>query len=63
MKKILVLIALSLFIQSLCESIIYDGSRLKELSYSIDQDYDASILISMNTFNQEMISYYSWFAS
>ena len=63
MKKILIHITLSLFLQTLCEFAIYDGSRLKELSYSIDQNYDASIPISMNNFNQEMISYYSWFAS
>ena len=63
MKQILFLIGLALFLEAFCEYKIYDGSRLKDLSYSIDENYDASIPISMETFNQEMISYYSWFAS
>ena len=54
---------ITLFIQSYCEFTIYDGTRLQSLSYTINQDYDASAPVSMKTFNQDMISYYSWFAS
>ena len=63
MNKILIFVILSIFIQINCEFKIYDGSRLKELSYYPDENYNASIPVSMETFDQEMISYYSWFAS
>ena len=63
MNKILLFVILSIFIQINCEFKIYDGSRLKELSYYPDENYNASIPVSMETFDQEMISYYSWFAS
>ena len=59
---IIFIFALILFEVS-CEYKIYDGSRLISLSYSPEQDYDASIPVSMDNFDQEMISYYSWFAS
>ena len=62
MNRLLIIAAL-LFIQAFCEYKIYDGSKLKSLSYTLDQNYDASIPVSMENFNQEMISYYSWFAS
>ena len=63
MNKFLFLIFFSLVFQTFCEYTIYDGSKLKSLSYTPDYDYDASIKVSMQNFNQEMISYYSWFAS
>ena len=56
-------ILFSLFLQIFCEHKIYDGSKLKFLSNEQDENYDASIPVSMDNFNQEMISYYSWFAS
>ena len=52
-----------LFFSIGCEYITYDGSKLKSLSYSPNFDYDATELVSMDNFSQEMISYYSWFAS
>ena len=61
--NIALIFLITLFIQSYCEFTIYDGTRLQSLSYTINQDYDASAPISMKTFNQDMISYYSWFAS
>ena len=54
---------ISLFIQSYSEFTIFDGTRLQSLSYTINENYDASAPVSMQTFNQDMISYYSWFAS
>ena len=63
MTKFCIFLIISLFIQSYCEYRYIDGSLLQYLSYTIHQDYDASIPISIDTFNQEMISYYSWFAS
>jgi hypothetical protein len=61
--NIALIFLITLFIQSYCEFTIYDGTRLQSLSYTINQDYDASAPVSMQTFNQDMISYYSWFAS
>ena len=46
-----------------CEYITYDGSKLKSLSYTPNDDYDATVHVSIENFNQEMISYYSWFAA
>ena len=59
----MIYIILTLFLQTFCVYKIYDGSNLKSLSYTIDQNYDASLPVSMDYFDQEMISYYSWFAS
>ncbi len=56
-------ILLSLFFLNLCEYKVYDGSKLQYLSYYPHEDYDASIKVSIENFDQEMISYYSWFAS
>ena len=61
--NIALIFLITLFIQSYCEFTIYDGTRLQSLSYTINQDYDASAPVSMKTFSQDMISYYSWFAS
>ena len=46
-----------------CSYITYDGSKLISLSYSPNEDYDASEIVSTDNINQEMLSYYSWFAS
>ena len=62
MNKFLIFI-LSLVTQIICDYKIYDGSNLISLSYSPNEDYDAEIPISMEYFDQEMVSYYSWFAS
>lgn len=40
-----------------------DGSQLIPLSHSPNVDYDASEVVSQENVNQEMLSYYSWFAS
>jgi hypothetical protein len=56
-------ILLLLFLHAYCDYITYDGSKLKSLSYSPNEEYDATELVSINNFSQEMISYYSWFGS
>jgi len=61
--NIALIFLISLFIQSYSEFTIFDGTRLQSLSYTINENYDASAPVSMQTFNQDMISYYSWFAS
>ena len=63
MNNFLVFVFFTIVYQTICEYTIYDDSLLKSLSYSPDYDYDASIPVSMENFNQEMISYYSCFAS
>ena len=63
MNKVMIFIFLAVFIQTLCVYKIFDGSKLKELSYSPNEDYNPEELVSMENFSQEMISYYSWFAS
>ena len=40
-----------------------DGSQLIPLSYTPNSDYDATEVVSQENVNQEMLSYYSWFAS
>ena len=40
-----------------------DGSELISLSYSPNTNYDASETVSSENLSQEMLSYYSWFAS
>ena len=57
------LLLIFLFSFSLCEYTTYDGSQLIPLSHSPNEDYDASEIVSTNTISQEMLSYYSWFAS
>ena len=47
----------------LCDHTQYDGSKFVPLSYSPNEDYDAHEIVSTNSISQEMISYYSWFAS
>ena len=56
-------ILLLLFSQIVCVYYNFDGSRLISLSYTPNENYDASEIVSMENFSQEMISYYSWFAS
>ena len=62
MSKNLIIILL-LFFHINCEFITYDGSKLISLSYSPNEDYDATEKVSIENFSQEMISYYSWFVS
>ena len=62
MSKNLIIILL-FFFHINCEYITYDGSKLISLSYSPNEDYDASEKVSIENFSQEMISYYSWFIS
>ena len=57
------LLLIFLFSVSLCEYTKYDGSQLIPLSHSPNENYDASEIVSTNTISQEMLSYYSWFAS
>ena len=57
------LLLIFLFSLALSEYIKYDGSQLIQLSHSPNEDYDASEIVSTNTISQEMLSYYSWFAS
>ena len=45
------------------EYTIYDGSKLVPMSYSPNEDYDATEIVSPSSISQEMLSYYSWFAS
>ena len=63
MNRTLLFILISLFIHSYCEYTTFDGSKLISLSYSPNYDYDAKESICIENFSQEMISYYSWFAS
>ena len=63
MNNFIIFIFASMLFEVFCEYTTYDGSRLISLSYSPELDYDASIPVSIENFDQEMISYYSWFAS
>ena len=63
MSKAMIFIFLTIFFQTLCEFKIFDGSKLKDLSYSPNEDYNPEEKVSIENFSQEMISYYSWFAS
>ena len=63
MKHNLIIIISLLFLSISCYYITFDGTKLKFLSYSPNYEYDATELVSMENFSQEMISYYSWFAS
>ena len=53
------IILLFLFLHIYCDYITFDGSLLKSLSYYPNEDYDATELVSIDNFSQEMISYYS----
>ena len=64
MRKSSAFIILSLLVLNIfCEYQVFDGSNLQSLGIIPDENYDASIPVSMENFNEEMISYYSWFAS
>ena len=64
MSKPLFLTLLFLLINlSFSEYTVIDGSQLISLSYNPNEDYDATEVISPNHITQEMLSYYSWFAS
>ena len=63
MIKEFLIVFLSIFILSICEFITYDGKNFISLFYSVNTNYNAKTVVSMDNFNEEMISYYSWFAS
>ena len=64
MNKALFLNLLFLLISLIsCSYITYDGSKLISLSYSPNEDYEPIELVCPENINQEMLSYYSWFAS
>lgn len=64
MNKALIINLLFLsFELTFCTYTTLDGSKLISLSYFPNEDYDASELVSSDNINQEMLSYYSWFAS
>jgi hypothetical protein len=63
MNKKLIIIPLLLLLHTYCDFITFDGSKLISLSYSPNEDYDATEKASIDNFSQEMISYYSWFVS
>ena len=63
MNKFSSLVVLLFLIQVYCKYTTYDGSKLISLSYSPNLDYDATERVCVDNFSQEMISYYSWFAS
>ena len=63
MEKAFLFIFVTLFNQIFCEFKTFDGSNLISLSYAPNVDYDASSPVSIEIFDQEMISYYSWFVS
>ena len=63
MNSSFLFIFLLIFIQLNCYFKIYDGSDLITLSYSPNINYDATLPISIDILDQEMIAYYSWFAS
>ena len=63
MNKISSLVLLLFIIQTYCKYTTYDGSKLISLSYAPNFSYDATERVSIENFSQEMISYYSWFAS
>ena len=52
-----------LFSLSFSEYTILDGSKLIPISYAPNEDYDASEIVTPSAVSQEMLSYYSWFAS
>ena len=54
---------LILFSLSFSAYTIYDGSKLIPISYAPNEDYDATEIVSTSVISQEMLSYYSWFAS
>ncbi len=63
MDKMFLFILICLSLQIFCEYKTYDGTNLISLSYSVNEDYNAEPPVSMENFNEEMISYYSWFVS
>ena len=64
MRAISFLIFSIIFLQFVfSEYTTIDGSELISLSYSPNTNYDASETVSSENLSQEMLSYYSWFAS
>lgn len=58
-----IIIVLFTFLQIYCNYMTLDGSKLISLSYAPNSDYNAEEPVSIYNLNQDMISYYSWFAS
>jgi hypothetical protein len=63
MKKSIIFILSLTLIHIHCDFKSYDGSKLISLSYSPNEEYDGAIPVSKENFDQDMLSYYSWFAS
>ena len=61
--SILLLLSLILFEFAHCDYTTLDGSQFIPLSYSPNVQYDAKEIVTQESINQEMLSYYSWFAS
>ena len=61
--SILLLVSLILCEFARCDYTILDGSQFIPLSYSPNVQYDAKEIVTQENINQEMLSYYSWFAS
>ena len=62
-KTFFILLSLLLLQFVFSEYTTIDGSELISLSYSPNTNYDASETVSSENLSQEMLSYYSWFAS
>ena len=62
-KTFFILLSFLLFGFSFSEYTTLDGSQIISLSYSPNTNYDASETVSSENLSQEMLSYYSWFAS
>ena len=62
-KALFILLSFLFFGVAFSEYITLDGSKLISLSYSPNTDYDAREIVSQENLSQEMLSYYSWFAS
>ena len=58
-----IIIVLFTFLQIYCNYMTLDGSKLISLSSAPNSDYNAEEPVSIYNLNQDMISYYSWFAS
>ena len=64
MKKALFLLLSFLFFEFVFgEYKKIDGSKLISISYTPNAEYDASEIVSPENLSQEMLAYYSWFAS
>ena len=62
-KSFLFFLSITLFEFIFNDYTTLDGSKFISLSYSPNKEYDARQIVSPENINQEMLSYYSWFAS